>query len=120
MVNCLRVSISVVGRTPRTGNRNTHSTLVPLGSTIPETLPFNPLITEEIVITVITPITIPRIVNPERSLFARNVSSAIVTVSLRSPIRIQSLVPPFTYHLPLGHLPLLLKLRPQSHNRIQI
>ncbi len=40
---------------------------------------------EEMVITVITPITMPRIVSPLRSLFARSVSSAIWVVSRTSP-----------------------------------
>ena len=74
-------ALSAVGRTPITGNRNIHNTFVPNCATISETEAFNPVITEEIVITVITPITIPRIVNPERILFARSVSSAIFTDS---------------------------------------
>jgi hypothetical protein len=77
----LRANISAVGRTPITGNRNTHNTFVPNCATKFDTDEFNPLITDEIVITVITPITIPRIVSPERILFARNVSSAIFTDS---------------------------------------
>jgi len=74
--------ISVVGRTPITGNRNTHSTLVPIASTMPETLPFSPLITEEIVITVITPITIPRTVRNERKGLRRRTSTASAAASL--------------------------------------
>jgi len=46
------------------------------------------LTTDEMVMTVITPITMPRMVSPLRILLARNVPSAIVTVSLKSPLRI--------------------------------
>jgi hypothetical protein len=77
----LRDSISVVGFTPITGKRKTHSTFVPKEATSVETDEFSPLITDEIVMTVITPMTMPRIVSPERSLFARKVSSAIFTDS---------------------------------------
>ncbi len=110
-VICFRVSISVVGRTPITGNRKTQITLVPSDSTRFETLEFNPLITDEITITVITPITIPRIVSPLRSLFARSVFSAIVTVSFVSAIRIIDLP---------GRSSGPASLRPQRDNRIQL
>ena len=81
----MRVSISVVGRWPNTGKRKTNSTFEPSDSTSPATLWFSPLTTDEMVITVITPITMPRMVSPLRSLFARSVSIAMVTVSLKSP-----------------------------------
>ena len=89
-VICFRVSISVVGRCPNTGKRNTNSTFDPSDCTRFSTLEFSPFTTDEITITVITPITIPRIVNPLRSLFSRSVSSAIVTVSPMLPIAIRS------------------------------
>jgi len=38
--------------------------------------------TEEMVMTVVTPMTMPRMVRPERSLLVRSVSSAIFTDSL--------------------------------------
>ena len=40
----------------------------------------SPLMIDEIVITVVTPITMPSIVNPERSLLALSVSRAILTI----------------------------------------
>ena len=40
--------------------------------------------TEEIRITVVTPIMMPRMVRPERSLFSRRVSPAILTASFPS------------------------------------
>jgi hypothetical protein len=46
------------------------------------TLLFSPRTTEEIVITVATPITIPRIVNPERILLRTRVSDASRKISL--------------------------------------
>ena len=49
---------------------------------------FSPATTDEMMITVITPITIPRIVSPLRSLLVRSVSSAILTVSCVSAMRI--------------------------------
>src|ERR1019366_558719 len=60
----------------------------PSDCTSPDTLLFNPFTTDEMVITVITPMTMPRMVSPLRSLFARSVFSAIATVSFRSPLRI--------------------------------
>src|SRR5664279_2927710 len=68
-------------------------TLVPSEFTSACTLLFRPLMTDEIVITVVTPITMPRIVNPERSLFVRRVSSAIRTDSLESLSFIESKSP---------------------------
>ena len=68
-----------------------NKTLEPRDCTSPSTLVFRPLTTDEMVITVITPITMPRMVNPLRSLLERSVSSAMVTVSFRSPIRISNL-----------------------------
>ena len=41
----------------------------------------SPLITEEMAMTVVTPMTIPRMVNPERSLFVFSVSRASRTDS---------------------------------------
>ena len=41
--------------------------------------------TEEMVMTVVTPMTMPRMVRPERSLLVRSVSSAILTDSRVCP-----------------------------------
>jgi hypothetical protein len=43
---------------------------------------FSPFTTDEITMTVITPMTIPKMVSPLRSLFVRRVSIAMRTVSL--------------------------------------
>src|SRR3569833_1634023 len=48
----------------------------------------SPVITDEIVIMVVTPMTIPRIVSPERSLFVLRVSRAILTDSRVCPCAI--------------------------------
>src|ERR1017187_2232068 len=90
MLSFLRVSCSVVGRTPITGMWKTQKTFEPRELTQSETRLFSPLMTDEIVITVVTPITIPRIVNPDRSLLALNVSSAILTDSRVCPCAIDA------------------------------
>ena len=84
----LRDSISVVGRTPITGIWNTQKTFEPSELTQSLTRLFNPLMTDEIVMTVVTPITMPSTVSPERSLFVRSVSSAILTDSSVCPCAI--------------------------------
>ena len=50
-----------------------------------ETRLLSPLMTDEMVITVVTPMTMPRMVKPERSLFVLSVSSAILTDSRVCP-----------------------------------
>src|SRR6202011_3842012 len=106
---------SVVGRCPNTGNRKTNSTFDPSDCTSPSTPAFSPFTTDEMTITVITPITIPRIVRPLRSLFVRSVSSAITTVSLKSAILINTFPAAVAQlHLPLP-LPLPLHLL-TTHN----
>ena len=90
-VICLRLSISVVGLPLKTGKRKTNNTFEPNEETRFETLLFSPFTTDEITITVITPITMPRMVRPLRSLLVRSVSSAITTVSFASPIVIACL-----------------------------
>jgi hypothetical protein len=45
-----------------------------------ETRLLRPLMTDEMVITVVTPMTMPRTVSPERSLLVRSVSSAILMI----------------------------------------
>jgi hypothetical protein len=52
------------------------------GDELRDALLLNPLMIEEMVITVVTPMTIPRTVKPERSLLALRVSRAIFTDSL--------------------------------------
>jgi hypothetical protein len=69
----LRVSISVVGFTPISGMWKTQKTLVPSEVTQSETRLLRPLMTEEMVMTVVTPMTMPRMVSPERSLFPQRV-----------------------------------------------
>src|SRR5579871_5937969 len=56
-------------------------TLVPKEVIQSETRLLSPLMTEEMVITVVTPMTMPRMVRPERSLFTLSVSSASLTDS---------------------------------------
>ena len=73
MLSFLRASISVVGRTPMTGMWNTQNTLLPSELTNSCTRLFSPLMTDEMVMTVVTPMTMPRMVRPERSLFVRMV-----------------------------------------------
>ncbi len=80
-MSILRASISAVGRTPIIGSRPIQNTFDPSELIKLETRLLIPFTTDEIAMTVETPITIPRIVNPERSLFVRTVSSAIFTDS---------------------------------------
>ncbi len=49
----------------------------------------SPLMMEEMAMTVVTPMTMPRMVNPERSLFALSVSKAILTDSRVCPCTIK-------------------------------
>ena len=56
----LAVICSVVGRTPITGMWKTQNTFEPSELTQSETRLLSPLMTEEIVITVVTPMTMPR------------------------------------------------------------
>jgi len=79
-VQLLRVSISVVGRTPIRAYGRPENIRSQRGNQ-PETRLLTPLMTEEMVITVVTPMTMPRMVSPERSLFALSVSSASLTDS---------------------------------------
>jgi hypothetical protein len=88
MFSFLRASISIVGRTPITGMWNTQITFEPNWATKSLTRLLTPLMTDEIVITVETPMTMPRMVNPERSLFVRSVCSAIFTDSRVCPFAI--------------------------------
>ena len=85
MVSFLRVSCSVVGRTPMTGMWKTQKTFDPSESAKSETRLLSPLMTEEMTITVVTPMTMPRMVRPERSLLLRSVSSAILMDSRVCP-----------------------------------
>ena len=88
MLSFLRASISAVGRTPITGMWNTQITLVPRALTQSFTRLFTPPITDEMVMTVLTPMTMPSTVRPERSLLVRRVSSAIFTDSRVCPLAI--------------------------------
>ena len=56
-------------------------TLVPSEETRPEMLELRPLITDEMVMTVMTPMTMPSTVSEERSLLERRVSKAMRTLS---------------------------------------
>ena len=69
-----------------TGSWNTQNTFDPSELTQSDTRLLSPLMTEEMEITVATPITMPRIVSPERILFVRSVSSAIFTDSRVCPV----------------------------------
>ena len=55
--------------------------LVPNDFTRSEICLFNPFTTDEMMITVVTPITMPRMVSAERSLLERSVSRAMPTAS---------------------------------------
>jgi hypothetical protein len=81
-VSFLRASCSMVGRTPMTGMWKTQKTLEPSELTQSETRLLRPLMTDEMVMTVVTPMTMPRTVSPERSLFVLSVSKAILMDSL--------------------------------------
>ena len=72
------------GREPKTGKRKTQYTLDPSDLIRPLTLPESPLMTEEMRMTVVTPIMMPSMVRPERSLLVRSVSIAIPIASLVS------------------------------------
>src|SRR5664279_2867572 len=61
----------MVGRTPITGIWKTQMTFEPTDFTSSSTLLLSPLMTEEMVMTVVTPITMPRMVRPERNLVVR-------------------------------------------------
>ena len=85
----LRASISAVGRTliDRQAPYPRRRTFDPSELIKLETRVSMPLTTDEIAITVETPITMPSTVRPERSLLVRNVSSeAIFTDSLVWPV----------------------------------
>src|SRR5271165_5961528 len=99
----LRASISVVGRTPMTGMWKTQRTLEPMELTQVCTLLLRPLMIEEIVMTVVTPMTMPRMVRPERSLLTRTVSRAILMDSPELPNCIAN----------------LLKFGPQCHDGVE-
>ena len=90
MVSFFRVNCSVVGRTPMTGIWKTQKTLEPSELTKSFTRLLTPLMTDEMVITVVTPITMPRTVSPERSLFVLRVSRAILTDSAVCPFAIKA------------------------------
>src|ERR1700675_1612946 len=79
----------------------------PIASTDPITFEFSPFTTALMAITVLTPITIPRIVRNERRGFRRSASNASPTASFSSPNPRLSC----TRYLPL--------LRPQCHHRIE-
>ena len=116
MVSFLRVSCSVVGLTPITGMWKTQKTLEPRELTKSETRLLSPLMTEEMVITVVTPMTMPRMVSPERSLFARSVSSAILMDSLVCPWAMKNQLlasAASSQKLPFLHL------RSERHHRVQ-
>ncbi len=68
-----------------TGMWKTQMTLEPSELTQSETRLLRPLMTEEMVMTVVTPMTMPRTVKPERSLFVRSVSRAILMDSRVCP-----------------------------------
>lgn len=53
----------------------------PMDSTTSLTLEFRPLTTDDMPMTVITPMTMPRTVRPERILFLRMVSRAMAKIS---------------------------------------
>jgi hypothetical protein len=73
-----------VGREPKTGKRKTQYTLDPSDLIRPLTLPVSPLMTDEMRMTVVTPIMMPSMVRPERSLLVRSVSIAILIASFVS------------------------------------
>ena len=54
----------------------------PISFNMPSTLEFNPRTTDEITITIMMPITTPRIVSPDRILLVRIVSQAICRICL--------------------------------------
>ena len=85
MFSFLRVNCSVVGRTPMTGMWKTQMTFEPMELIQSATRLLSPLITDEMVMTVVTPMTMPRMVNPERSLLALSVLRAILTDSRVCP-----------------------------------
>ena len=64
----MRASCSVVGRTPMTGMWKTQNTLEPSELTQSATRLLSPLMTDEMVITVVTPMTMPRMVEPGAQL----------------------------------------------------
>src|ERR1035437_8824986 len=74
------------------GMRVTSKTFVPSESAISATRLLSPLMNEEMTMTVVTPMTMPRMVNPERSLLVLKVSRAILTDSLACPCAIMHLV----------------------------
>ena len=84
--NCFAWPVCAPSRfTLITGMRDTQMTLEPSESTQAVTRAFTPLIMEEMVMTVVTPMTIPSTVSPERSLLVLNVSRAIFTDSRVCP-----------------------------------
>src|SRR6267154_495547 len=81
--NSLRVNHSLGGRDSEAqGNRYAIIVSDPRSRIPPSTESFSPLITELTAITVVIPMTMPRIVSDERSRFFRSVSSAKATSSL--------------------------------------
>ena len=78
----MRVSISVVGLPVKTGKRKTKRMFEPSELTRFWTFELRPLTTDEMTMTVMTPMTMPRMVSEERSLLVRRVSSAMAMVSL--------------------------------------
>src|SRR5271157_6362789 len=90
----------MVGRTPITGMWKTQKTFDPSELTQSETRLLSPLMTDEMVITVVTPITMPRMVNPERSLLARRVSRAILMDSRVCPCATCRASPNFCLFVP--------------------
>ncbi len=82
-VSSLRVSISVVGRPKvNTSMWNAKMMSEPMSFTMFSTLEFRPRTTDEIRITIMTPMTMPSTVRPERILFLAMVSSAMRRISL--------------------------------------
>ena len=93
MVSILRASISAVGRTLIIGRRPIQNTFDPSELIKLETRLLIPLTTDEMEMTVAIPIEMPRIVNPERSLFLRSVSSASFAASFEWTARM-AITPP--------------------------
>src|SRR5271155_781333 len=66
----------------------------------PFTFPVRPLMTDEMRITVVTPIMMPSMVRPERSLLVRSVSMAILIASLVSLVFIEAGYSPLSQLVP--------------------
>ncbi len=82
-VSSLRVSISVVGLPNVNGSMwKAKMMSEPMSFTMFSTLEFRPRTTDEMRMTIITPMTMPSTVKPERILFLAMVSSAMRRISL--------------------------------------